>query len=59
MVWACVSPVERPASVCPLSMDWMAPRTISAIYAPEFTPMAMTPATSGGMRMPRASGKPK
>ncbi|MNT45115.1 hypothetical protein D3C72_1816770 [compost metagenome] len=35
MAWPDDMPMERAASIWPLSMDWMAPRTTSETYAPE------------------------
>ncbi len=43
-------PSDIAASIWPRSIDWMAPRTISAPYAPKFRPSTTMPATSGTTR---------
>ena len=41
IVWAAFNPSERPASVCPLSIDWIPALIISETYAPELIPKAI------------------
>ena len=39
-------PRDRPASICPMSTDWIPARMISAMYAPQFSARQMVPACS-------------
>ncbi|HSB80173.1 MAG TPA: hypothetical protein VLM91_15435 [Candidatus Methylomirabilis sp.] len=52
-------PVERAASVWPRGMDWMPPRTTSAVSAIIRRDMAGTAAGKVGILTPMAAGRRK
>ena len=59
IVWDQFKPKERPASICPLSIDWIPPRNISAIYALLLILQATIAAIKGSIRVPIKSGQGK
>ena len=58
MVCPWVIPIECAASNCPLSIDRMPPRTISAMYAPVLIDTIAKPARRYGIRTPKAWAVP-